>query len=136
MLFFKSKTLSHRQTATIGLVLAIISLLVTAFTVFVFPLFGAWLNVNGIYDLDLFLLVFFFTIFCSLQGLLLFGFPLFYAQDKKSHMTGFQIMIYTLAWMLILVLLMGAFLVPLKSQDTYTLEDLESFEETLEVPVQ
>ncbi|OGJ46269.1 hypothetical protein A3J23_02995 [Candidatus Peregrinibacteria bacterium RIFCSPLOWO2_02_FULL_48_14] len=120
----------------IGLVLAIISLLVTAFTVFVFPLFGAWLNVNGIYDLDLFLLVFFFTIFCSLQGLLLFGFPLFYAQDKKSHMTGFQIMIYTLAWMLILVLLMGAFLVPLKSQDTYTLEDLESFEETLEVPVQ
>jgi len=27
-------------------------------------------------------------------------------------------------------------LVPLKSQDTYTLEDLESFEETLEVPVQ
>jgi len=136
MLFFKSKTLSHRQTAMIGLVLAIISLLVTAFTVFVFPLFGAWLNVNGIYDLDLFLLVFFFTIFCSLQGLLLFGFPLFYAQDKKSHMTGFQIMIYTLAWMLILVLLMGAFLVPLKSQDTYTLEDLESFEETLEVPVQ
>src|SRR3989344_1505112 len=136
MLFFKSKTLSHRQTAMIGLVLAIISLLVTAFTVFVFPLFGAWLNGNGIYDLDLFLLAFFFTIFCSLQGLLLFGFPLFYAQDKKSHMTCFQIMVYTLAWMVILVLLVGAFLVPLKSQDSFTLEDLESFEETLEVPVQ
>ena len=135
MLFFKSKTLSHRQTAMIGFVLAIISLLVTAFTVFVFPLFGAWLNVNGVYDLDLFLLAFFFTVFCSLQGLLLFGFPLYYAQDKKSHMSGFQIMIYTLSCMILLVLLVGAFMVPLKSQESFTLEDLESFEESLQVPV-
>lgn len=134
MLFFKSKTLSHRQTAMIGFVLAIISLLVTSLTVFIFPLFGAWLNVNGVYDLDLFLLVFFFTMFCSLQGILLFGFPLYYAQDKKSHMTGFQILLYALAWMVLLVLLVGAFLIPLKSQTSYTLEDLEGLEETLEVP--
>lgn len=58
---------------------------------------------QGIFHLDFFLLGFMFTLFVSLQALLLFGFPLYYAQDKKSHMTGFQILLYALMWMVILV---------------------------------
>lgn len=68
-----------------------------------FPRLGGWLNLNGVYHLDFFLLAFMFTLFASIQGLLLFGFPLYYAQDKKSHMTGFQIMLYALLWMILIV---------------------------------
>lgn len=114
----------------IGFVLAVLSLLTTSVVVFVFPLFGAWLNNNGVYNLDIFLMAFFFTIFVAAQGLILFGFPLYYAQDKKSHMTGFQILVYALLWMLGLVLVVGLIFVPLRGQTTYTLDELSTEEET------
>jgi len=124
MFFFKSKALTHKQTAMIGLVLSILSLLTIAVIVFLFPLFGAWLNNNGVYFLDLFLLAFFVTVLFAVKGLLLFGFPLYYAQDKKSHMTGFQIMIFTLLWMMSFVLVISLLAVPFSAQQSYTLQDL------------
>lgn len=87
----------------VGFVLAILSLLSTALITFAFPRLGAWLNASGVFHLDFFLLGFMFTLFLAVQGLLLFGFPLFYANDKKSHMTGFQILLYALMWMVIMV---------------------------------
>lgn len=105
MVFFRRhKTLSHKQSSTIGFVLAVLSLLSMAVITFAFPRLGAWLNLSGIYHLDFFLLAFMFTLFSSIQGLLLFGFPLYYAQDKKCHMTGFQILLYSLMWMILIVL--------------------------------
>ncbi len=114
----------------IGFVLAILSLLTTGLAVFIFPLFGAWLNVHGVYELDLFLLAFIFIFFCAVQGLLLFGFPLYYAQDKKSHMTGFRILFYALVWMIGIVLLVGSLLVPVSVQTSYTLDELSPVEDT------
>lgn len=108
----------------IGFVLALISVLTMALMTTIFPHFGAWLNNNGVYQLDLFLLVFFITIFLAVQGLLLFGFPLYYAQDKKSHMTGFQILLYALMWMVALVLVVSLIYIPINKQKAYTLEDL------------
>lgn len=108
----------------IGFVLALISVLTMALMTYIFPHFGAWLNNNGVYQLDLFLLVFFITIFLAVQGLLLFGFPLYYAQDKKSHMTGFQILLYALMWMVALVLVVSLIYIPINKQKAYTLEDL------------
>lgn len=124
MLFFKSKTLSHREMAVIGFTLAVLSLLSIAVLVYLFPLFGSWLNGQGVYSMDFFLMVFFFVLLCTAQGLLLFGFPLYYAQDKKSHMTGFQILLYTLMWMIILVLVVGTLMVPFTKQSSYTLDDI------------
>ena len=108
----------------IGFVLALISVLTMALMTYIFPHFGAWLNTNGVYQLDLFLLVFFVTTFLSVQALLLFGFPLYYAQDKKSHMTGFQILLYTLMWMTLLVLAVSLIFIPINKQKAYTMEDL------------
>ncbi len=137
MFFFKSKAITHKQAAMIGLVLAFISLLTMGVMSYVFPHFGAWLNDNGVYQLDLFLLVFFVTVFLAVQGLLLFGFPLYYAQDKKSHMTGFQILVYTLMWMVGLVLAISLIMIPLNKQKAYTMEDLTpSANVELEVPAQ
>jgi len=137
MFFFKSKTISHKQAAMIGLVLALISLLTMGVMCYVFPHFGAWLNNNGVYQLDLFLLVFFVTIFLAVQGLLLFGFPLYYAQDKKSHMTGFQILVYALMWMVGLVLAVSLVMIPLNKQKAYTMEDLTPTTNVdVEVPAQ
>jgi hypothetical protein len=105
MVFFRRhKALNHKQCSTIGFVLAVLSLLTTAVITFVFPRVGAWLNASGVYHLDFFLLAFMFTLFMSIQALLLFGFPLYYVHDKKSHMTGFQIMLYALMWMILMVL--------------------------------
>jgi hypothetical protein len=112
-LFKKHKKLAHKQTAIVGFVLAVMSILVTAVIVYGFPLFTAWLYVNGVYALDLFLLGFILVLFLSLQALILFGFPLFYAQDKKSHMTGFQILLYALGWMIVLVGLLSVLAVGL-----------------------
>ena len=106
-LFKKHKKISHKQAAIIGFVLAVMSLLTTGVVGYLVPLFQAWMASNGVYTLDVFLLLFAVTVFFSVQGLLLFGFPLFYAQDKKSHMTGFQILIYALMWMMAIVLLIG-----------------------------
>lgn len=108
----------------IGFVLALISVLTMALMTYIFPHFGAWLNNNGVYQLDLFLLVFFVTVFLSVQGLLLFGFPLYYAQDKKSHMTGFQILLYTLMWMVLLVLAISLMMIPINKQNAYTLDEV------------
>jgi hypothetical protein len=44
MFFFKSKTISHKQAAMIGLVLALISVLTMAVMTYIFPHFGAWLK--------------------------------------------------------------------------------------------
>lgn len=104
MVFFRRhKALNHKQCSTIGFVLAVLSLLTTAILTFVFPRMGAWLNASGVFHMDFFLLAFMFTLFVSLQALLLFGFPLFYVHDKKSHMTGFQILLYALMWMILMV---------------------------------
>lgn len=116
MFLFKShKTLSHKQQAIVGFVLALMSILSTAVIVYGFPLFAAWLNSKGIFHLDLLLLATVFTIFVSVQALLLFGFPLFYAKDKKSHMTGFQILLYALMWIVLLVFLIALLTVGLVS---------------------
>ncbi len=124
MFFFKSKTLSHRQTATIGLVLAVLSMLSMAISTSLFPYFGMWLNSHGVVELDLMLLVFFVTMILAVQGLLLFGFPLFYAQDKKSHMTGFQILLYELMWMVVIMVLLSSLFILTHKQKVYTLDEV------------
>ncbi len=108
----------------IGFVLAVISLLSIAIITYIFPHLGGWLNDNGVVQMDFFLLVFFIILLLAIQGLLLFGFPLYYAQDKKSHMTGFQILVYTLMWMMGLVLICSVIMVQLYKQDAYTLDEL------------
>jgi hypothetical protein len=78
---------------------------------------------NGVYQW-IFSSWYFLSRFLAVQGLLLFGFPLYYAQDKKSHMTGFQILLYTLMWMVGLVLVISLIMIPLNKQKAYTMEDL------------
>lgn len=124
-LFRRHKKLGHKETALIGFVLAVMSILVIAIVVYGFPILSAWLYVNGVYALDLFLLAFIMTIFFSLQGLILFGFPLYYAQDKKSHMTGFRILLYALAWMVLIVGIIAVLAVVLGKQDTYNMDDFD-----------
>ncbi|MBU0981256.1 hypothetical protein KKC94_01035 [Patescibacteria group bacterium] len=109
MFLYKShKKLEHKQTSVIGFVIAIISILVTVVMVYGLPLALALLSKYGVYHLNLFLLGLSTVIFLSVQGLLLFGFPLFYAQDKKSHMTGFQILTYSWIWMIVIALVIVA----------------------------
>lgn len=127
-LFKKHKNLGHKQTAMIGFVLAVMSLLVTALIVYGFPIFSSWLYMNGIYQLDLFLIAFTMILFLSLQALILFGFPLYYAQDKKSHMTGFRILLYALGWMVVLVGIIAYLTVAFKGQD-YSSYDMSDFED-------
>jgi hypothetical protein len=103
MFFFKSKTISNRQTLVIGFVLAVLAMLSMGVVTYVLPMVGAWLNSNGVTELDLFYTAFIFVFLMSTQALLLFGFPLYYAQDQKSHMTGFRILLATLLWMLVLM---------------------------------
>lgn len=110
----------------IGFVLALMSLLTIGITVFLFMQVGEWLYQNGIYSMDLFFVVFFVTLFLAVQGILLFGFPLYYAQDKKSHMTGLRILVWALLWMLGLVFVSSLILVPLTGQESFSLEQLES----------
>lgn len=106
MFLYKShKKLDHKQTSIVGFVIAVISILTSVVIVYGLPLVVALLNRGGIYHLDLFLLALAVVLFLSIQGLLLFGFPLFYAHDKKSHMTGFQILIYAQVWMLVIGLI-------------------------------
>ena len=114
----------------IGFVLAVISLLSIAIITYIFPHLLNWLNDNGVIQMDLFLMVFFPVFILAIQGLLLFGFPLYYAQDKKSHMTGFQILVYALMWMLGLVLVCSIIMVQLYKQDAYTLDELSPSVET------
>ena len=103
MFLFKShKTLSHKQSSVIGFVLAVMSILVSVILIYGLPFLLGFLRGNGVLQLDLYLIAMTITLFFSIQGLLLFGFPLFYAKDKKSHMTGFQILIYAQLWMLVM----------------------------------
>ena len=136
MFFFKDKVFTTHQTAIIGFVLAIFSMLVTAFTVFVLPLLGTYMNKNGVSSLDLFYLAFCITFFLSMQGLVLFGFPLYYAQDKKSHMTGFKILIFAILWMVLLTGALAVCAVKLQSVtvDDYSLEDMMGAQGDQDVP--
>lgn len=103
MFFFKSKTITNRQTLGIGFVLAVLSMASMGLVMYILPMVGAWLNANGVTELDLFYTAFIFVILMSTQALLLFGFPLYYAQDQKSHMTGFRILLATLLWMIVIM---------------------------------
>lgn len=126
MFFFKEKALSHKQTASVGLVLAVMSMAVTAIIVFLFPYFGAWLNNQGTYQLDIFAIVFVIVLFLCAQGVILFGFPLYYVQDKKSHMTGFRILLYAMGWMVVIMLLLSMLMMALNknAQQSYSLDDV------------
>ncbi|MBT4384697.1 hypothetical protein HOD30_03035 [Candidatus Peregrinibacteria bacterium] len=106
-LFRHHKQITHKQASLIGFVLALMSLLSTVVILTVGSLFSAWLYANLLFDLGTYLLMFGFTFFMAVQGLILFGFPLYYAQDKKSHMTGFQILLYALFWMVVIVAVLG-----------------------------
>lgn len=138
--FFKSKTISNKQALAIGLVLGLISMLTLSLTLVLMPLFGAWLNMNGVYELDFLFTAFIFIFICSTQALILFGFPLYYAQDRKSHMTGFRILLFTLMWMVVLMGITGVLFVKMNSStvDTYSLDsfDMESVPVVEEVPVE
>lgn len=129
--FFQSKTITNKQALAIGLVLGLISMLTLALTIILMPLFGAWLNYNGVFELDFLFTAFIFIFICATQALILFGFPLYYAQDRKSHMTGFRILLCTLFWMLVLMGLSGLIFVKMNavSTDTYSLDsfDTESY---------
>jgi hypothetical protein len=114
-LFHRHKKISHKQASLIGFVLAVMSLLSSVLVVTLGSLFAGWLYAQGLFGLDVYLMPVAVTIFFAIQGLLLFGFPLYYAQDKKSHMTGFQILIYALMWLVLLVVGLGALAVALNS---------------------
>lgn len=105
MFFFKKhKKLDQKQTAMIGFVLAVMSVLTSVIIVYGVPMLAGLLNSWGLAHLDLYITVVGLVLFMAIQGLLLFGFPLFYANDKKDHMTGFQILVYTLLWILVISL--------------------------------
>jgi hypothetical protein len=101
--FFSPKTLEMKQILRISFVLAVLSLATLQLLAMAFPFGGAWLASHGIFALDALYTGFFVLAFFSLQGLLLFGFPLYYAQDQRSHMTGFRILLSTLLWMALLI---------------------------------
>ncbi len=84
----------------IGFVLAVMSLLATAIIAYVPPLVVQFLYTSGVAHLELFFFLMCIVVFLAVQGLILFGFPIYYAQDKKSHMTGFQILVYAIIWMM------------------------------------
>ena len=101
-LFQNHPKLTHRQVFMVAFVLAILSVLTTAIFVFFGPFFLALLHHAGIYQLDAFLTASGLLVYLAAQGLLLFGFPLYYVHDQKDHMTGFQILLYALFWILVL----------------------------------
>lgn len=119
---FKSKKFTNKETLTVGFVLAVISMLSMGVSVILLPMFGLWMNMNGVMQLDFFFTAFIFVFLCATQALILFGFPMYYAQDQKSHMTSLRILICTLMWMVILMVFCGALFV--------------EFEKPVEVPVQ
>jgi hypothetical protein len=118
MFLFKShKKFTHKQTSIVGFVIALMSILTMAVVAFGFPILMAWLNSNGVYELDLVAVLFAIVFFFSVQGLLLFGFPLFYATDKKSHMTGFQILLYALMWLILMMGIIAGLAVEMKGEE-------------------
>lgn len=119
---FKNKEISNKQILSLGFVLAVLSMISMAVAVIVLPMFGLWLNMNGVLQLDFFFTAFLFVFLCATQALILFGFPLYYAQDQKSHMTAFRILLSTMMWMLALMIFVGVLFV--------------QFEKPADVPVQ
>lgn len=103
------------------------SLLVTAVFVYLVPLVPAWLYSKGVYSLDLFFMLFVAVMYLALQALILFGFPLYYAQDKKSHMTGFRILLYALGWEVVLMALVTVLMVAL-SEPQYNYDILDDID--------
>lgn len=124
-LFRREKSITHKQSAMIGFVLAVMSLLATAIIAYVPPLVVQFLYTSGVAHLELFFFLMCIVVFLAVQGLILFGFPIYYAQDKKSHMTGFQILVYALLWMLGIFLLVTILSSALyDSNDTMGIDDL------------
>lgn len=101
----KYKGLSHKESSVVAFVLALMSVLSTALVTYSLPHVSRWLLTKGLMELHFFVLITAAVIYLSIQGLLLFGFPLYYVQDKKSHMTGFQILLYTLLWIFVFALI-------------------------------
>ena len=135
---FKSKKFTNKQILTLGFVLAVISLICMGITVVVLPMFGAWMNMNGVVQLDFFYTAFMFTFLCSTQALVLFGFPMYYVQDQKSHMTAFRILLSTLMWMVVLMAFMGFLFVQYEKPEAINIEDFGAMmpEVTSEAPVE
>lgn len=106
-LYRTHKTISHKQASLIGFTLAVISLLVTAIVAYLPPLVVSLLYTKGISHLEIFFFLICIVLFLVVQGLLFFGIPLWYANEKKNNMTGFQIVVYGLFWMLVLYALVA-----------------------------
>lgn len=119
---FKNKTFTNKEVLAVGFVLAVLSMLSMAISVILLPMFGLWMNVHGVMQLDFFFTAFIFIFLCGTQALILFGFPMYYAQDQKSHMTSLRILLCTLMCMLALMVFVGAMFV--------------EFEKPADVPVQ
>ncbi len=125
-LFRSEKKLGHKQTTLVGFVIAVMSLLITAIIAYMPPLVIGFLYRSGIGHLELYFILFNVVLFLSLQALVLFGFPIFYAQDKKDHMAGFQILLYGLMWMIILFTAVILVSSQLFSTKTLSVDDLQS----------
>lgn len=87
----------------VGFVLGVMSILATAVGGISFELIMAWTDSQFMYDMQMFIGLVMMVFFLAVQGLILFGFPMFYAQDKKCHMTGLQLLVYALLWQVLLM---------------------------------
>lgn len=101
----KEKALHHKEIALIGFVLAVITLLSNVIIAYGVPLLIGFLRIRGLSSVEPLIFSLALTFFLSINGLTLFAFPLFYAQDQKSHMTGFRILLHTWFFLFILSLL-------------------------------
>ncbi len=125
-LFRSEKKLGHKQTTLVGFVIAIMSLLITAIIAYMPPLVIGFLYKAGVGHLELYFILFNVVLFLSLQALVLFGFPIFYAKDKNDHMAGFQILLYGLMWMILLFTAVVLLSTQLFAVKTPSVDDLQS----------
>jgi hypothetical protein len=123
---FKSKKFTNKELLALGFVLAVFSMASLGLSVVLLPMFGLWMNMNGVMQMDFFFTAFIFTFLCATQALILFGFPMYYAQDQKSHMTALRILLCTLMWMVALMVFMGALFVEFEKPAEVPVENLES----------
>lgn len=114
MFFFKSQPkIKQKEAAIIGFVLALMSVLASALIGYVSLALNAFLIIHGATEMSILLILTAITVFLAVQGLLLFGFPLYYVQDQKNHMTGFQILVFEVLWILVvagILMALGIFL--------------------------
>ncbi len=101
--FFSPKTFGAKEVLQVSFVLAILSFTALALNLFLLGLAGGYLSSIGLMQLAVFATAVLFILTLASQGLILFGFPLYYAQDQRSHMTGFRIILSTFMWMLLLL---------------------------------